>query len=328
MCSRPLASSSIRPAPVKYAPSFVTTFAVPDVAVEVIERFVSPVEVALVGHFREQPFSTADAATVLEASTGDAWGEERVREVLDSAYRRGVLRIVEGSQDLFRAGTFAECLEFMVVGRPDEYDSLDVGLRASLDEWCFATYLDSLGPDKRPTSDRVATLDEVLVSIDAEEREIWLNTCDCAVLAGRCDRPRQTCITYRSGINTTSHRGLSRRLTKSEAKDVVRAANAAGLMQTVNDHGICNCCTDCCYLFRAQAARASTSVWPASESVASIDASLCIECGLCVERCPFGIFELKDEGLAATLELCRGCGLCAETCPTEAIAMRPREDDQ
>ena len=77
--------------------------------------------------------------------------------------------------------------------------------------------------------------------------------------------PTDTCVTYKDGINSFVDRGLSKKISKEEAKEVVRRADAAGLMHTAGMGGICNCCGDCCYLFRAQKRRKSTGVWPAAK---------------------------------------------------------------
>jgi len=301
-------------------------FAVPGVAAAFIDSFILPPEAALIEGMASGGFTATDAVPVLSAATGATWTEADARELLHQAYRRGVLRLADEGDAIFDVASFAERLEVMVVSRPEEYLALDAGLREALDAWSFEEYLSRLGPEERPTSDRVATLDEALTCIDESTRQIFLNYCDCRVLAGRCDHPTRTCITFRDGPNTASHRGWSTPLSKAEAKEVVRQANTDGLVQTVNDDGMCNCCSDCCYLLRAQEVRRSGATWPLSRALASVDVDLCILCGECVERCPFDAFRLVHDELIRTADRCRGCGLCAETCPAEAILMAPREE--
>jgi Pyruvate/2-oxoacid:ferredoxin oxidoreductase delta subunit len=302
-------------------------FAVPEAAAAAIHRFLEPAEVALIEEMGSEDFIALDAVPALSAATGESWTEARAQDLLDKAYRRGVLRLVDEGESRYAVASFSERLEVMVAAQPEDYLALDADLRAALDAWCFDAYLAGLGPEERPTADTVATLDETLAFIDGVMRPAFLNHCDCRVLADRCGRPTSTCITFRDGINTMSHRGWSEPLSKTQAKEIVRRANADGLVQTVNDDGICNCCTDCCYLFRAQEARRSGVQWPLSRAVVSVDASLCALCGECVERCPFDVFALDDDELVAVIERCRGCGLCAETCPADAISMAvPGED--
>jgi Pyruvate/2-oxoacid:ferredoxin oxidoreductase delta subunit len=235
-----------------------------------------------------------------------------------------VVEIVSEAPEQFAVGSFYGRLGVFAVGQPDEYLALPPETRKALDAWCFETYLESLGDDELPSSDRVLTVEQVLEHIDSVDRAIWLNRCDCRTLAGECDKPTDTCITFKSGVNTLSHRGWSLPLTKAEAKAVVVRAHAAGLVHTVNDNGICNCCSECCYLFRAQAARASVDTWPVAELVAVRDDAACTACCVCVKRCPFGVFELADGRIVQRQELCRGCGVCIESCRASAIAMRPK----
>jgi Pyruvate/2-oxoacid:ferredoxin oxidoreductase delta subunit len=303
------------------------TFAVPEAAAAAIHLFLEPAEVALIEEMDAESFAASDAVPALSAATGEGWTEASAQALLEEAYRRGVLRVVDEAGGRFAVASFSERLEVMAAAQPEEYLALDAGLRAALDAWCFDEYLAGLAPEERPTSDTVATLDEALAFIDRATRPAFLNHCDCRVLAGHCAHSTRTCITFRDGVNTLARRGWSEPLSKAQAKEVVRRANADGLMQTLSDDGICNCCSDCCYLFRAEEARRSGVRWPLSRALAAVDSSLCALCGECVERCPFAVFALDEDELVSTVDRCRGCGLCAETCPADAIAMVPREDD-
>lgn len=53
---------------------------------------------------------------------------------------------------------------------------------------------------------------------------------------------------------------------------------------------------------------------------ATIDASLCTECGLCQRVCIYDA-AVPGEGTYVVNDLCDGCGLCVEVCPTQAIEM-------
>lgn len=56
-----------------------------------------------------------------------------------------------------------------------------------------------------------------------------------------------------------------------------------------------------------------------ASSKAVIDPSLCIDCGLCRERCRFHAIADRTVDPFA----CEGCGLCARICPVGAIRMEP-----
>ncbi len=57
--------------------------------------------------------------------------------------------------------------------------------------------------------------------------------------------------------------------------------------------------------------------------VASIDAATCSGCQACVEVCPFGAINFKEDEKVAEVNqaLCKGCGTCAATCPSECITL-------
>ena len=171
----------------------------------------------------------------------------------------------------------------------------------------YLSWLQTLD-DELPTEDEVLPVEEVLAFIDGRDDTPYLANCDCRSLKQACDAPRNVCITYRTAPNSYVRRGLAVPITKEEAKAVVMRAEEEGLIHTVNPGGICSCCTDCCYLFRAAEARGSLGVWPKVNYKIEIDEELCIDCGICSERCRFE-------------DICVGCGLCVSTCPMKAIKL-------
>jgi Pyruvate/2-oxoacid:ferredoxin oxidoreductase delta subunit len=300
---------------------FISRFKVPSVALPVIEQIVNAEEIQLIEALDNESFTAESALSALKKYTGEKWPEERIHTLLSSAYKRGIISLEDESFTRFKISSFYGRLDMFAITESDKYLSFDHSMKKSLDEWYFDAYLKGLGDNPQP-SDKVVTLNEAIDFIDTVDRPIWLNRCDCRTLAGNCDKPVDTCISFRNGINTMSHRGWSKPIDKAQAKEIVKRANSEGLMQTVNPNGMCNCCGDCCYLFRAQKARGNNLVWPASENIAHFDSDACITCGLCTERCHFNAFELNSDGLIEYYpERCRGCGLCNETCPTSAITM-------
>jgi heterodisulfide reductase subunit A len=67
--------------------------------------------------------------------------------------------------------------------------------------------------------------------------------------------------------------------------------------------------------------------------VSSVDADVCIGCGLCEAVCVFGAIKLEEvagKGYRAVNipASCKGCGVCASTCPQKAIDMLHFKDGQ
>ena len=139
--------------------------------------------------------------------------------------------------------------------------------------------------------------DTVLLVYEAEEMidaatHIVVQPCDCRRLGQNCDLPVETCIWLDEGALGTLDRGYGRRLTKNEAKELLRWADKKGLMHTGDSewrahglHAICNCCACDCYPFLAAQELGSKGVWPKSRYVASRDHERCNLCGACVKRC-------------------------------------------
>ena len=241
---------------------------------------------------------------------------------LETEFKRGFLNKTEES-GVYRLNTLYGMLDVFVVSRKEDYDRLFTNEeKHQLDDWYFDAYYNSLTPDDegRLTEDKVMTLDETIEAIMNDPRQIYLNNCDCRSLTGDCGKPVRTCLTYRNGPNTFVGRGLSRALTKEEAAEVVRQADKAGLMHTTMSGGICNCCPDCCYLFRSQRRAGTYGKWPEPKGLISYEKEKCIFCGRCTLRCQMGVFK-KEETLKFDPRRCAGCGLCVSTCPTGALKL-------
>lgn len=296
-------------------------FEAPDEAIDYLDVFYTPAE---------QAFAVSQGSM--------EFTEEEV-PAASTMHRRGVVDAVEDKPGVYRVGTFYNRLDVFAVSEQEAWRTLPAEARDALNEWYRAAYIDWLKsvPDAAPTRDTVLTLDETLEFIDAQERPVFLSTCDCRSLAGDCGKPTRTCLTYKTGVNSFRGRGLSQALTKDEAKEVVRKADKAGLMHTANPNGICNCCGDCCFLMLGMQALESQGVWPIQPHVVSFDADACVGCGCCVKRCNLGVFtraaapagSRRASKIEVDASRCVGCGLCVITCPVHALELgeRPLTDE-
>ena len=337
-----------RPATSPARQRLIERYGIPTDAQPYLDVFFTQTEITFAAEAPTSPFTIEEAQRILDrlAAHGNAPEPADAATFLDAAYRRAVVDLVPddpeataaesaraanpASEPRYRLGTFYSRLDVFAISEQDAWRTIPDATRTALDAWYFDAYIDSLdpGPATPPTQDAVLSLDGTLAFIDKQDRPIYLNTCDCRSLANGCAAPRRVCLTYKSGPNTFSGRGLSDALTKEQAKDVVRQADKAGLMHTANPNGICNCCGDCCYLFRGQRRRDSLGTWPIAPHVVAYDAEKCISCGRCVKRCHFDVFALKREGKKRTLLVdtapCVGCGLCVSVCPTHALSLVER----
>ena len=292
-------------------------FEMPECAVPFISAFYTPAE---------QRFA-------LDCSRGE-FSEASVPSAR-AMHARGVVDAVEGKPGVYRVGTFYTRLDVFAVSEYERWMSIPQPARRAMEAWYLDAYVAWLDGscDAIPTRDTVLTLDETLAFIDADDRQMYVNVCDCRNLFGGCGKPVEVCLTYKDAPNTFRGRGLSRPVSKEEAKEIVRKADAAALMHTANPNGICNCCGDCCYLMRGMKTRGSWGVWPIQPHEVRFDSGECIGCSRCVRRCNMGVFERvpgvpgKGRGkfkVEADTSMCVGCGLCVETCPTNALSLRRR----
>ena len=178
-------------------------------------------------------------------------------------------------------------------------------------------------------------LEEALEMVDAAEDHAVV-MCDCRPVRDRCNHERENCIRLGKAARLTLERGIGRRLTKEETRQIVIDANMAGLMQTADRYWkekgepitICNCCTCCCFPTLAGIRAGLVKTWPWVRYVADRDPDLCSNCGICVQRCGFDAFFEDEFGdLQFDADECRGCGICATGCPEAAIKTVKLRDD-
>jgi Pyruvate/2-oxoacid:ferredoxin oxidoreductase delta subunit len=305
---------------------FFAKFSVPPEAEAVIDSIVSEAEQKIIAGIDKTVFSAKELATFSKDAD------------VKNLYRRGIINIAETDGNLFSIAGFWTRLDIFVITEHEIYTAFPKEIQKKLDSLYFEIYYSHLNisSDERPTDDAVLTRDEACAFIDREARQLYVTFCDCrslAALYSDCDAPRQTCLSFRNGINTAAHRGISKPISKEEAKKVVRDADSAGLMHTANANTICNCCTGCCYLSRARKRRdtelkeagKSRTSWPHSTKRITIDRSKCIGCGTCESRCPFHLFNSSDKTINRAE--CVGCSLCVNTCPENALHLEYSVND-
>lgn len=298
------------------AQTFIEKFKIPDVAVKFIDVMFTEDDKRIGENIKKDIFTKNDVADVIAAD---------VEGYLNDAYKRGIVSIVDRENGTYKLNNFYGFLDVFCVTQKEKYHAevprKDRGL---IDAWYFKAYCDNLDQDysKPPTEDIILTLEEALEYVDRDDRRLYWTNCDCKCLLGDCGLPTKVCLSYYEGDNTYSDRQVSEPVSKEKAKQIIRDADQAGLIHTWNPNGFCNCCGDCCYLFRAQAVRGSRRIWPAQNYVISLTEEKCIGCGLCTRRCHFNVFTKdKNKKISLDTQKCVGCGLCANTCPGNALKL-------
>lgn len=177
-------------------------------------------------------------------------------------------------------------------------------------------------------------LDDALAIIDRQEK-IAVTDCFCRTAgkhspSGGCDYPMETCILFGIFADFYLENGTARVLSKEEAKAIIHRSDALGLVIEVsnsqNVEVMCSCCRCCCGVMNAIKLFPGQALDVASNYICQKDESLCIDCGLCAERCIPLAHKMIDGKEVYDPKLCIGCGLCVTTCPTKALSLHRKED--
>jgi ferredoxin len=156
-----------------------------------------------------------------------------------------------------------------------------------------------------------------------------VSTCPCRLShwlvepGNHCNHMLEACLHSGDTARWCVEHGMGRELTLDEALDVLRKANADGLVHSINIEGfICNCCTDCCALFMGFHKLKTKTMVP-SPFIPHVDADTCNACGSCIDICPVGALKL-DEIPIVDEDTCIGCGLCVTHCSLASLRLRRR----
>ena len=175
-----------------------------------------------------------------------------------------------------------------------------------------------------PLNINIHPYDKVSWVID-EAKYLSVGKCSCRVIHKHCDHAIDTCLIFDDFGRFLTGRGVSRKITKEEAMDILARCEEEGLIHTTNNAQqkipyICNCCTCCCLVLRGITRLNNPNAVAHAAYVARVDPDLCTGCETCADkRCKVSAVFVVN-GLAHVDESkCIGCGLCATGCPENAI---------
>ena len=175
------------------------------------------------------------------------------------------------------------------------------------------------------------TVEKIIEKFD----DIAVGHCFCRnynrVLGHTCETnaPSEVCFSFGKSARYTIAQGFARPVSRQEALEIMKAAEAAGLIHKAFHNGsdisriensICNCCKDCCDTF-ALWRNGTIPMINSTNHLSVIDEGACVGCGDCVERCPVDCISLDDDKAVRVEDHCIGCGICARFCPENAISL-------
>ncbi len=168
--------------------------------------------------------------------------------------------------------------------------------------------------------------------IKTQAKRIALGVCACRVIEKKCDKPVETCLAFDEAANFMIDYGLGKEISVDEAIEVLNKCEEAGLvhMSSNNKNNLlfmCNCCSDCCHLFRPYTEYNYPDTVAKSSVLPKISAYICTGCAICAEkRCPVGALTMVNDVPVLDENLCIGCGLCVTTCKAKAITLTKRDE--
>jgi Pyruvate/2-oxoacid:ferredoxin oxidoreductase delta subunit len=166
-----------------------------------------------------------------------------------------------------------------------------------------------------------------------------IGQCQCRiamhVVGQGCGKPLGNCMAMGLWAERSVEAGLMRQVSKKEALDIKREAEAHGMVnwmmnvQSSRGQWSCSCCGCCCHALRmVNEFNAPGSIAP-PHFLPRLDGSRCTYCGKCAQRCPMGalVVDTQNKKHEHLRPQCIGCGLCVVACDRQqAVVMEPVPD--
>lgn len=161
--------------------------------------------------------------------------------------------------------------------------------------------------------------------------------CMCRQVTAKIDDPCRlkmpadiTCMGFGERIHPYLKYGYMRRISREEAYDIIQKARDCGAVHTVFHEkddanlpqtGLCNCCWDCCGIFRCYNTGATPLRFSCYYLAEVKDASKCRGCGKCEKYCPTAAIKVVDKKIELDAKKCIGCGQCVHQCAFSAMEL-------
>ncbi len=311
---------------------------------EMVEELFTPKEAEINNEMPKDPFTAGDMAEKLGRD------EAEIEEILDEMANKGLCMSlnIDGMQ-MYQGSMFMPgIMEFqMMPGKTTErvkkIARLIHAYRKACDEEIDPTAMTFPGI-RVITVDRavepgnqVHTYDQVQTFIDKYD-PIAATTCFCRHSADLRDEdthgmPSDVCMQFGSAAQFAIERLGARKLTKSEAREVLDRSEEAGLIHMsqntqemtgdVDEHiFICNCDRWHCGAVTGALAKPKPGLFFNSGFEPRFEPEVCVQCETCIDRCPPEALTMGgDDVPEVDLDRCFGCAVCATGCPSEAITM-------
>lgn len=288
---------------------------IPEIIIPYLNLIYTEDQLQLIAAIRNKVLSKEEIEIILGKSAA---------VLLDNAYKAAVIdKVIDEGIIKYQLSSLANKLDKMATFEGDKWGSIESEDRKKIADWLFNDYLEA----KRNSSiekisengNKILPLNEAIDYLNTVKNDIYVMPCDCKAITENCSFDRNVCMSMGSGLNSSSDRGHGKKLSKEEAIELLKHADREGLIHSVENGAICNCCSCCCYPLRASKALGIEGKWPLVSYVAIMDKDKCVNCGICTKRCQLDVFQKKDGVIYMDNSKCVGCGLCVNACPKEAL---------
>ena len=192
----------------------------------------------------------------------------------------------------------------------------------------------------------VYTKGDVISILSKNKGEIAVGNCFCRShkkfsTGDDCgyEIPMQSCMVLGGIAEQLINNGVARKLTYEEAIEMVEEFESKGCIHTAyhykNDADydeivICNCCKDCCLLYKTALEGGLSKVYARGfYKPEVVDLSKCVGCNLCGKYCPTEAtyYDKNKKKLVFNYKNCIGCGQCVNQCKFDVRKMVKDERD-
>ncbi|MDL2254107.1 hypothetical protein LJC49_08605, partial [Ruminococcaceae bacterium OttesenSCG-928-I18] len=178
---------------------FLETFKVPPVAYNFVDQMVTEVEQRFLARMAGKEFTAPEVVDLVSELRGEPASEQEAAMVLRQGYKRGSLNLLDEERMLYAVSDFFVRLDVFSVTETEVYRRFPKEVRRQLNTLYLERYVGGLDRmADTPTLDEVVPLEELTERIERDERQIYLSPCDCRALAGECEKPTLTCLSYRT----------------------------------------------------------------------------------------------------------------------------------
>jgi Na+-translocating ferredoxin:NAD+ oxidoreductase subunit B len=182
---------------------------------------------------------------------------------------------------------------------------------------------------------RILPIDDAISIINSKDR-ISVANCICRQTAqingSSCSHPMETCLQSDTWADFFVGNGIARYITKEEAIEIVKKNEANGavieIMNSQDAEIICACCPCHCVVLALLRVTTDAGRRFVSNYTCGHDDAVCVNCGVCVKRCPIRARKMTEGKMEYKPDLCIGCGLCVSTCQVKANTLSRKAEDQ